>query len=272
MRYTMRHNGMGRLLCVVMAVFASAAGAAETAESLQACMQANVPRNLRVQKVELNATDVNGSLRTLRGRVYALREGEASLVRAMLRIDAPEYLAGASYLVRQAEGERADGMYVYLPSVRRVRRISGDFADGALLGTNFSYYDFKQMQYAVSDATPAIAGHEEIAGRKTTVLEYTPAAPATSTAGTKYTRVRSWVDDQTCVPLQIEFYQAEGARKRLSVPAAALRKADDLWYASEAELVDLLDGSKTVLRVLGLDTDQAPPGRLFNPSTFYLGN
>lgn len=271
----MRQNGMCRSLLVSAVLFVSSAHAAETVESLQACMQANVPKNLRVQRVELAATDVNGAVRTLRGRIFALREvkgegqGKQSLVRAMLRIEAPEYLAGASYLVRQAEGLSVDGMYVYLPSVRRVRRISGDFADGALLGTNFSYYDFKQMQYAVSDATPAMSGHEDIAGRKTTMLDYTPAA----NSGSKYTRVRSWVDQQTCVPLQIEFQQAEGPRKRLSVSSAeALRQADGHWYASEMELVDLIDGSKTVLRVLGLDTEQAPPGRLFNPATFYLGN
>ncbi|MFA5938052.1 MAG: outer membrane lipoprotein-sorting protein [Sinimarinibacterium sp.] len=262
---------MGRLLLAATVMFVSTAVAAETVESLQSCMQANVPKNVRVQKVELVATDVSGAVRTLRGRVYALREtqGEQSMVRATLRIEAPEYLAGASYLVRQAEGESADGMYVYLPSVRRVRRVSGDFADGALLGTNFSYYDFKQMQYAVSDATLAISGHEEVSGRKTTMLDYTPAA----NSGSKYTRVRSWVDQQTCVPLQIEFFAGEGARKRLSVPSAeALRQADGHWYASEMEMVDLIDGSKTVLRVLGLDTEKAPPARLFNPATFYLGN
>ncbi|MEQ1439033.1 outer membrane lipoprotein-sorting protein [Fontimonas sp. SYSU GA230001] len=257
-------------LALALALAGPPAGAAQTVESLHACMLANVPASLRIQTVELVATDVGGTVRTLRGRVYALREtqGDQSLVRATLRIESPEYLAGAAYLVRQGEGERVDGMYVYLPSVRRVRRISGDFADGALLGTNFSYYDFKQMQYAVSDATATVAGEEDVGGRRTAILDYVPAP----TSGSKYTRVRSWVDQQTCVPIQTEFHQADGARKRITVPAAALRKADGRWYASEVEMVDLIDGSKTVLRVLGLDTQQVPPSRLFNPATFYLGN
>ena len=52
----------------------------------------------------------------------------------------------------------------------------------------------------------------------------------------------------------------------------ALRQAEGHWYASEMELVDLIDGSRTVVRVLGLDTEQVPPGRLFNPATFHVGN
>ena len=45
-----------------------------------------------------------------------------------------------------------DGMFVYLPAVKRVRRVTGTFADGALMGTNFSYFDFKQLQNTFGDA------------------------------------------------------------------------------------------------------------------------
>ncbi len=263
----MKANGM---LALALLGLAMAAPAADPTEPVLECMRANVPQQLRIQEVELVATDKAGAVRTLRGKLYAMREAVASgqqLVRATLRIAAPDYLAGAAYLVRQSEELHRDGMYVFLPSVKRVRRVSGEFADGPLLGTNFSYYDFKQMQYAFSDATPTFEGAGELAGRPVDVLLFTPAADA----GTRYSRVRSWVDRETCVPLKVEFLEGAGVRKRLSADAAALRRAGEHWYLSEVRLDDLHDQTSTVLRILGVSTGQEPPRRYFEPGSFYLG-
>ncbi len=240
------------------------------ADGVLACMRANLPQSVRIQTIELEAVDRTGSARVLRGRLYARRDlddAAAGRVRAMLRIDAPDYLAGAAYLVRELEADQQDGMYVYLPSVRRVRRVSGDFADGALLGTDFSYYDFKQIQSVFGETEVAYVSTAEHAGRSTYVLEFRRSADARS----PYSLIRSQIDQQTCVPLQTEFYEGETVRKRFSASVEALQQAGGHWYLTESRMDDLKERTHTLLRILDVRADEPVPGRYFNPNLFYEG-
>jgi outer membrane lipoprotein-sorting protein len=230
-----------------------------------------VPNALRAQDVEFTTADKNGTTSTLKGRLYAAREQtpEGSRhVRAMLTVSAPPNLAGAAYLVREKDGEAAkDGMYVYLPSVRRVRRVTGSIADGGLMGTSFSYADFKQIQNTFTGAAIAYEGTGEIDQRPVHVLTFKPADAA---AG-GYSLVRSWVDTKTCVPLKAEFHENKKVRKRLTTPASALKQAGDYWYPAVIEMHDLSEGLRTTLRVKSVTPDPDPglSSATFDPKTFY---
>jgi hypothetical protein len=260
---------LSRMLAMLAGLAAPLAAQADLG-SVLACMQASVPDRLRIQQIEMTAVDRQGAERVLRGRLYAQREAVddgLALVRATLRIDAPDYLAGAAYLVRQNEIENDEGMYVYLPSVKRVRRISGEFADGALLGTHFSYYDFKQMQSAFSDATPAYDGEGELDGQPVWRMRFTPQPSASA----RYTRIDAWIDRETCLTRQLEFRERERVRKRLSTQPDAMQNSDGHWYVGAMTMTDLVDGGHTVLRVLDVRTEQATPARYFDPERFHLG-
>lgn len=258
-----------RMAVVALACVAAPTAAQADLGAVLACMQASVPDRLRIQQIEMTATDPKGGERVLRGRLYAQREGVEDgypLVRATLRIDAPEYLDGAAYLVRQAEAEDRDGMWVYLPSVKRVRRVSGEFADGALLGTNFSYYEFKQMQNAFSDAAPRFDGEVELDGEPAWLMSFTPEPEA----GARYTGVRGWVDRKTCLTLQLEFLEGERVLKRLRADPDAMVQSNGHWYVGAMTMTDLVDGGHTVLRVLDVRTGQDTPARYFDPERFHL--
>jgi hypothetical protein len=156
---------------------------------------------------------------------------------------------------------------VYLPSVKRVRRISTDFADSSLLGTNFSYYEFKQMTNAFNGLNPQAEPDSELDGRDVHAISF-HARP--DDADAIYSSVRVWVDEKTCVPLKTEFYRGEEVRKRFSAKPGALKKAGKLWYLSDIEMRDLIDNTKTDLRILKMTDEKELPLRLFDPNTFYL--
>ncbi len=230
-------------------------------------MRANVPPTLRIQEVELTATDRSKGERVLKGRLYAIRQNE--LVRAVLRIAEPNDLRGAAYLLKETpEVDRGDEMYMYLPSVNRVRRITGASADGALLGTDFSYNDVKQLQNAFGDSAVKLEKPEVIDQHPVTVAMLTPKPGQSS----RYSRIRAWVEQKSCVALKVDFYEGEVARKELTAPAASLNKADNYWYVSEATMRDLKEGTQTRLKVVGVSSGAELPSRLFDPHSFYLGN
>jgi hypothetical protein len=245
-------------------LMAAPAAAVADAERVMECMRANVPQTVRIQTVEVTAYDRTGGQRQLRGKLYGTREQDR--VQTMLRIDAPPDLSGASYLVR--EGEKSDEMFLYLPAVQRVRRITGAALDGQLWGTDLSYNDLKQLQNAFSGSNVEMEPEAEQAQRPVHILSFTPRADD----GSRYKKLRARVDQKTCVSLTVEFHEAAGIRKVLSVNPADLKQSGKHWYASVAEMRDVTSGTRTVVKVLGVSSGDALSRRYFNPQTFYMGN
>jgi hypothetical protein len=262
---------MKRFAPLLLLLALGSAHADPAAQRVLECMRENVPPTVRVQDFELQVTDPKGEVATLSGKLFAQRETagpERNFTHAVMRVNQPEHLKGAAYLVRQTDDYLRDGMYVYLPSVKRVRRVTGTFADGSLLGTTFSYYDFKQLANAFGDLEAKLESTSKIGDRAVKVLSF-KSVPG---AETMYSGARAWIDDKTCLPLKVEFLEKDKPRKRLTAEPAAMRPYGKRWYLSESQIVDLKDNSRTVLRIVNISDGKELPGRYFNPNTFYLGN
>lgn len=256
---------MQRSLWTALALWPLASLAADPVlDQTLECMRANIPPTVRIQTLEVTAWDRGGGERMLKGRLFGSREKER--VRVMLRIEAPQDLAGASYLVR--EGESGDEMFLYLPSVKKTRRITGASLDGQLWGTDLSYNDMKQLQNAFGGGAVTREGEGTYEQRPVQILQFLPRAED----GSRYKAVRSQVDQETCVALRVEFLDAAGVRKTLSVKPADLKQSGKHWYASDALISDLKNGTRTRIKVTGMTSGDKLASRYFHPQTFYLGN
>jgi hypothetical protein len=243
------------------------AAADPAVDKVMDCMHGNVPPTLRIQEIELQATDRAGATRTLRGKVFAMRD--KGLLRAMVHIAEPSDLAGASYLVRETNAtDHSDEMYMFLPAVNRVRRITGAGADGSFLGTDFSYNDIKEIENAFGDADGKLDKPETIEQRPMYVMSFKPKAGQ----GSRYSQVRAWVDQKACVAMKIDFYEGDTVRKEMTAPASALQQSGTYWYLSQAAMQDLKDHTITKLRVVGVSSGTDIATRYFDPHSFYLGN
>lgn len=254
---------MKRLLTVVLLGFSSAALADPAVDKVLECMRGNVPKSIQIKDVQLASRDRSGGERKLKARLFGMND--KGKVRVMVRIEAPPDLAKAAYLVR--EGEKSDEMYVFVPALNKVRRITGASVDGSLWGTDLSYNDVKQLQNAFAGGSTKSEGTQQIEGRGVDVLYFTPRSEEV----TRYSGIRSYVDQKTCVPLKVEFMEGKDVRKRMSVAAAAVKQSGKQWYAEEATMVDVKDGTQTTVKVLGVKNDVDLANRYFNAQTFYIG-
>lgn len=236
------------------------------AQKIMECMRANVPSQLTIGALELTVYDRTEGSRTLKGRLYTRKE-KSGLMHASLHIDAPVEFKGAAYLMQETDDYLRDGMFVYLPGVKRVRRITGTFADASLMGTNFSYFDFKQMENAFGDLKPIAEVPQPVNGRATQVLRF-EALPG---AETQYTTVRAWIDQEACVAVRGEFFEGTRLVKQLNSPSGSLRKVGSTWYVNEIEMRDPGAGTRTVLHMGKLDPEKAAPNAYFDPNAFFLG-
>lgn len=255
---------MKRAIFMLSILFSASASAADPAvDKIIECMRANIPQTIRIQDFEITTIDRAKGQRILRGRLYA--KNDKGLVRSTIKIVAPPDLANAAYLIR--EGKEKDDMFVYLPALNKARRITGSNADGALFGTDLSYSDIKQLHNAFSGGAVKLEKADVLEGRPVKVLSMVPRADAQS----RYSLVRTWVDDQTCLGLKAEFHEGATVRKRLTINSKKLQQSAGNWYPAESEMLDVKQGTLTKIKITGVTSDGKLSDTLFNNASFYIG-
>ncbi len=248
---------------------AQATPPAPDGEQIAACMRGNLPERFWVEDFVLTSRAANGDAEAISGQLYftrQTRDGQIGPSRAMMRIENPSALRNSAYLILESDDYLRDGMFVFLPAVNRVRRVSGSMADGQLFGTDISYYDFKQFRGALSDMRAGAATAEPFEGRPAWRLRFMPRPEGDP----GYERVDAVIDGETCIPRVLDIYENGRLRKTFKVPLDAIKPyAKGRWYVGEFNMHDHLKGSDTTIRTLGFDTSRSLPDQLFHPSTFH---
>jgi Outer membrane lipoprotein-sorting protein len=233
-------------------------------DQVLACVRKNVPATALVQSVELVTTDKAGQERSQSAKLFAKR-GEDGRGRLLLRIEDPPDLRGSAFLLVQTE--KGNDMFVYLPELKKVRRISTRNLRGKLFGTDFSYEDVEQLFAQSEGATLARLPDAEQDGRAVYVLE----AKAAADVQARYTRVTSMVDRQTCVPLEISFYEeSETPTKVIRVDAARITKEGEVYVPRLVKVRDLQKNTESRLVTHDVRVDPELADRMFSSTALEL--
>lgn len=117
--------------------------------------------------------------------------------------DKPADVRGTSFL-SHTHVIKADDQWLYLPALKRVKRISSSNKSGPFMGSEFSYEDLSSQE--VDKYTHKFIADEELNGRAVFKLEQVP-----TYAKSGYTKRTIWVDKEYYYPVKIEFYDRKDA-------------------------------------------------------------
>jgi hypothetical protein len=122
---------------------------------------------------------------------------------SMVRFLGPADVAGTAFLMLDRGNDEAE-QYIYLPALKRTRRIAGRDREGSFMGSDFTYSDMQGMKS--KDATHKRLPDEKVGADDCYVLEST----ISPKAGIAYSKVLSWVRKSDYVALRTKFYDAGG--------------------------------------------------------------
>lgn len=126
----------------------------------------------------------------------------------LVLFQAPADVKGTSILLVE-HSKSDDDMWIYLPGLKKVRRLVASNKKDSFAGTDFSYGDV--IGYSVDDWRHALAGEENVAGEPCYVVESMPATEAVKdTSG--YSKRRSYVSKDHLVTLRMEAWDTEGQK------------------------------------------------------------
>jgi predicted RND superfamily exporter protein len=182
--------------------------------------------------------------------------------RRVVRFASPADIKGTAVLTVENSGE--DDIWVYLPALKKVRRLSAANKKDAFVGTDFSYGDV--LGHRVEDWNQKFVRKDTLDGKPVNVVESTPKTPAV-TANSGYSRRVSWLRGTDSVDLKTEYYGPDG--KLLKVYTAAdIRLVDPKnkrYQPMRQTMTNVVTGHSTRIEYDEYSTDIDIPETQFQP-------
>ncbi len=153
--------------------------------------------------------------------------------------DRPADVRGTTFLSHTHVTE-ADDQWLYLPAVKRIKRISSANKSGPFMGSEFSYEDLSSQE--VGKYIHKFVGEETVAGRATFKLEQTP-----TYAKSGYVRRLTWIDKEHYYPIKTEFYDRKNALLKTLEFSDYQQYLDKFWRAGKMQMQNHQNGKSTDL-------------------------
>ena len=206
-------------------------------------------------RVELRITDRDGTTRVQRVRSEA--DEKESLRRARITFLEPADVKGTTFLsLEQKEGD--DLQYLFLPALRRTRRIAGSAKNGRFMGTDFTYADLEFRDLREGDLKRL---EDRVTSKRPChVIEVKPKGE-----DDPYSKLIVHVDTKLSLPLKIEFFDRRGSAIKTLDTLALKKREDGSTYASKVRMKNLQRRSQTVIVVESLKDRGAISDDVFNP-------
>ncbi|MDE0178028.1 MAG: outer membrane lipoprotein-sorting protein [Gammaproteobacteria bacterium] len=177
------------------------------------------------------------SVRQMRFKVLEVPDdGDKSL----FVFDQPRDVQGTA-LLTHAHINTPDDQWLYLPALKRVKRISASRRSGSFMGSEFSYEDMSSPE--VDEYTYKYLRDEPCGELMCTVTEQFPLDEKSG-----YSRKVIWQDHDELRAWRMELYDRRGSHLKTLTFANYRQYLDRYWRAEEQTMVNHLTGASTVLR------------------------
>lgn len=134
-----------------------------------------------------------------------------------------------------------DDQWLYLPALKRVKRISSSNKSGPFMGSEFAYEDLSSQE--IEKYTYRYLRDETIEGEAYFVMERYPVDKKSG-----YTRQVVWIDQDEYRVRKIEFYDRKESHLKTLVLTEYKRYLDKFWRPLSMQMVNHQTGKSTDLK------------------------
>ena len=167
------------------------------------------------------------------------KEVEADGDKSIIVFDSPGDIRGTA-LLSHTHTLSADDQWLYLSSIKRIKRISSNNKSGPFLGSEFAYEDLTSPE--TEKYTYRWLREEVVDGRTMDVIEQFPSYKYSG-----YTRLVKWLDQDYKQPVKVEFYDRKDRHLKTLASTEFVEYLDKYWYPSMMFMTNHQTGKNTQL-------------------------
>ena len=191
---------------------------------------------LSEMKMTLRNARGDESVRDIRMKSLEVQDdGDKSLI----MFDSPHDIKGTAFL-SYTHALEPDDQWIYLPALKRIKRISSSNKSGPFLGSEFAYEDISSQE--VDKYRHLYLRDDVLHERDVFVTERYPEYEHSG-----YSKLIVWVDKEMYQPLQIEYYDRKGALLKTLVYKQYKQYLDQYWRPDIMEMSNHQTKKSTLL-------------------------
>jgi uncharacterized protein len=179
----------------------------------------------------------------------------------VVRFDTPADIKGTSFLqVEHIDGD--DDLWIYLPALKKSRRLVANNKKDSFVGSDFSYGDISLPK--VDQYRHSLLKMEQVDGVDCFVIESVPANDGVR-ANSGYSKKVTWVRTDNFVEAKVEYYDLTGRlwkTQKVSRPEA-VDPQKTRWFPLQREMINHQNGHRTVITATKLVPGIAVPDDTF---------
>lgn len=151
-----------------------------------------------ISTIEMVTIEASGKKSVREMSVRILQTDNGNTVKSLLVFKKPKREKGVA-LLSHAFKIKQDKQWLYLPNMRRIKKLAPKSRKGSFMGSEFSYSDL--IPQSAEDFDYRYLKDEELAQRNCWIVERTP-----KNKDALYTKQVTWIDQENYANLKTEFY------------------------------------------------------------------
>jgi hypothetical protein len=171
--------------------------------------------------------------------------GANDLDKILVRFLAPRDVENTALLTWE-DKDGNDDQWLYLPTLKKPKRIAASAKKNRFMGTDFAYEDLRSEALAVH--AYALVGAEAVDGADCWVVEAKPATERQA-GDSGYSRRKIWVRKDNHATVKREFYDKQERLEKVETHRKLVNVTGSVWRSDELEMQDVQNGGRTVVIV-----------------------
>jgi outer membrane lipoprotein-sorting protein len=212
---------------------------------------------------ELSMLITNSRGSTRKREIVQYRSSGDEIEKKIMFFTSPADVRDTSFLSWSYADGRPDDQWIYLPALKRVKRISSDSKSDSFMGSDFNYDDMGERH--PDEDTHRIVDEKTVDGHPCYVVESVPRS-----SGDEFSRTLSWVVKDEWIGLKKEYYDgSDWLYKQLAIDD--YEKIDGIWVITDMTMSNLEKGSSTRIRMNDVKFNEGRSDSFFSERQMRMG-
>jgi hypothetical protein len=208
----------------------------------------------------IHIRDGKGNIRSR--QITTVSQKFQTVNKTIVRFLAPADVKGTAILVYDYE-KQSDDMWVYLPALRKVRRVISSEKGKNFMGSEFTNADMSKPNF--DDFDYKLIGSEILSGFECYKIESKCKTQTLAAEYGFYKRI-SYIDKATTLCYKVEYYNANDILQRIQTIGDYRKQLGGKYFAFNMKMQNMTNGRNTEIIITRLQTDSNLPESVFAPS------
>ena len=225
-------------------------------------------KNFVVSKVPDSVSDATFTLTNKAGQervrktfgTTKLQENGIDNMRMTRFLSPPDVKGTVSLLIEHSDKD--DDIWIYLPALKKVRRLVANNKKDSFMGTDFTYADV--IGYKVSEWSYKLMKEEPVDGQACYVIESLPKSEAVRSSN-GYSKRVSWLRKDNLMAVKVDYWDESGQLLKTSTfsDIQLVDQKRGKWQAMRLEASNVQTGHRTVIKFDNFKANQQVKDEFF---------